>query len=178
MEKNTIPLRGSAFSRLARSATLSVFTALAVSTSFAETGPFENHLRSIHNQSAIVSQDPLMRQILHRQLTRKNGGVTSVVRLATGQVIALKVVELNGQPIQGRAQAADPGKITPYGLKTHPNLIKAEKKVSVPTKKAIKAGKQVKILKEQGRTQKWSGGSRRKTRPRKTYWPRRRQRNP
>lgn len=63
-------------------------------------------------QQAVVNQDPLMSQIFRRQLTQKNGGVTAVVRVATGQSVELQVPELEmalsgaAAPSQASASAA------------------------------------------------------------------------
>lgn len=46
-----------------------------------------------HAAPAVVSQDPLMRQILHRQLTQNNGGITAAVRVGSGQAVELHVNE-------------------------------------------------------------------------------------
>lgn len=42
-----------------------------------------------HNNPSLVSQDPLMRQILHKQLTSSNGGVITAVRVGSGQSVEL-----------------------------------------------------------------------------------------
>jgi len=42
-----------------------------------------------HNNPSLVSQDPLMRQILHKQLTASNGGVITSVRVGSGQTVEL-----------------------------------------------------------------------------------------
>jgi hypothetical protein len=46
-----------------------------------------------HNNPSLVSQDPLMRQILHKQVTQHNGGVTTAVRVASGQGVELSAAD-------------------------------------------------------------------------------------
>lgn len=69
----------------------------AVSSARAET---------FQNPSALVSQDPLMRQIFYRQLTQNNGGVTTAVRLATGQSVELQDPLAPLKPASGLSPSA------------------------------------------------------------------------
>lgn len=46
-----------------------------------------------HNNPSLVSQDPLMRQILHKQVTQSNGGVTTAVRVGSGQSVELAAID-------------------------------------------------------------------------------------
>lgn len=41
----------------------------------------------------MAEHDPLMRQIMSKQLTQSNGGVTGAVRIASGQTISLNIVD-------------------------------------------------------------------------------------
>lgn len=43
--------------------------------------------------SPIVTNDPLMKQILSRQLTQVAGGVTGAVRIGSGQAITLSLID-------------------------------------------------------------------------------------
>lgn len=43
--------------------------------------------------SPMLSNDPLMRQIMSRQLTQTTGGVTGAVRIGSGQSIALSFID-------------------------------------------------------------------------------------
>lgn len=54
------------------------------------------------SQAALISNDPLMRQILRRQLTQENGGVTATARLGSGQAVELKLGPLE-LPVSGAA---------------------------------------------------------------------------
>lgn len=45
------------------------------------------------NNPSLVSQDPLMRQILLKQLTQTNGGITTAVRVASGQSVELPAAD-------------------------------------------------------------------------------------
>lgn len=57
--------------------------------------------------SPMVAQDPLMRQIMSRQLTLPSGGVTGSARLGSGQSIAIKVTDPLAplKPVEGLAPA-------------------------------------------------------------------------
>ncbi len=58
--------------------------------------------------SPMVAQDPLMRQIMSRQLTLPSGGVTGSARLGSGQSIAIKVTDPLAplKPVAGLAPKA------------------------------------------------------------------------
>lgn len=57
--------------------------------------------------SPMVTQDPLMRQIMSRQLTLPSGGVTGSARLGSGQAIAISVTDPLAplKPVEGLAPA-------------------------------------------------------------------------
>ncbi|MDP3544097.1 MAG: hypothetical protein Q8T11_16645 [Elusimicrobiota bacterium] len=57
--------------------------------------------------SPMVTQDPLMRQIMSRQLTLPSGGVTGSTRLGSGQAIEIKVTDPLAplKPVEGLAPA-------------------------------------------------------------------------
>jgi len=118
---------------------------------------------SASKESSLVSQDPLMRQILHRQLTQHNGGITAAVRIASGQSIELELVELDIKPadqlkdLPNAARMADLG----AGLRPAAGLIAAASK-PVPTGKSrlVKKPKaQLKTLEQQGGRQTWGEGA-------------------
>lgn len=63
--------------------------------------PFIKGVAFAENPAAsALGQDPLTEQI-RRKAIQPNGGVTSVVRLGSGQTVELKVVELDVQPVGG-----------------------------------------------------------------------------
>ena len=95
--------------------------------------------------------DPLTRQIMHRNMTQANGGVTAAVRIASGQSIELKVVELYlGAPADAKAPAAaaQPAANPLGGLDTASGL-----KAAAKTKKSRldkNANDQLKTVDKQG----------------------------
>lgn len=76
-------------------ATFAVLALLAARPSYAEV------------TTPMVTQDPLMRQIMSRQLTLPSGGVTGSARLGSGQAIAIKVTDPLAplKPVEGLAPA-------------------------------------------------------------------------
>ncbi|MBI4679177.1 MAG: hypothetical protein HY748_16500 [Elusimicrobia bacterium] len=126
----------------------------ALEAQAAEPAPVQLTVTSPQNQTLLMSQDPLTRQIL-QQLTKENGGVKAVVRVANGQGVELRVPELGAQGKDANGlQQGDPGAIPV--LTPHPDLVK-ETKAAAPTKRkpAKKATDQLKTLQKQGRKQDW-----------------------
>lgn len=108
-------------------AMFAVLTLLAALPSFAEVN------------SPMVTQDPLMRQIMSRQLTLPSGGVTGSARLGSGQAIAISVT--------------DP--LAP--LKPVEGLAPAPAKEKAPARKVRNADAQLKKMSGEKRAADWSG---------------------
>lgn len=98
-----------------------------------------------------LGQDPLTEQI-RRKAIQPNGGVTSVVRVGSGQTVELKVVELDVQPMGGAKTISFTAPADAL-VKLKPAAGLVEKK------KAVKSGKtedvkqavdQAKIIKKDG----------------------------
>lgn len=85
-----------------------------------------------------VTHDPLMSQIMSRQLTLHAGGVTGSTRLGSGQAITLSIVDPLA-PLQPVA-----------GLAAKPAKPKA-------SRKARRADEQLKKMSEEKRAADWSG---------------------
>lgn len=85
-----------------------------------------------------VTHDPLMRQIMSRQLTQDSGGVTGAVRIGSGQTITLQVI--------------DP--LAP--LKPAPGLVAKPAKAK-PARKIRRADEQLKKMSGEKRDADWSG---------------------
>lgn len=85
-----------------------------------------------------VTHDPLMRQIMSRQLTLPAGGVTGSTRLGSGQAISISVVDPLAplKPVQG--------------LAAEPVKAKAARKVR-------RADEQLKKMSDEKRAADWSG---------------------
>lgn len=129
---------------LAFMASLAVF---AVSPSLAEP------LRQPH--PLITDQDPLMRQIMRRHLREANGGITAVVRVATGQSIELQLVELGTMSVLGPGALARPAGGTIQKLNPAEGLLPRKEKPAPKKRKVTKAAEQLKALKRQGEKQSW-----------------------
>jgi len=85
-----------------------------------------------------VTHDPLMRQIMSRQLTLPAGGVTGSTRLGSGQAISISVVD----PLAPLKPAE--------GLAAEPVKAKAVRKVR-------RADAQLKKMSDEKRAADWSG---------------------
>lgn len=114
---------------------------------------------------ALVSQDPLMQQIRRRQLTQPNGGVTAVVRIGSGQVLELKLVDLDVPPVSGLKDCPNSSTASTNplgGLSPRPGLIPQDSKSSRSRKRRAvkKASEQLKALEQQGAKQNWGESSR------------------
>jgi hypothetical protein len=99
-------------------------------------------------ESALASQDPLMRQILHRQLTQRNGGITAAVRVATGQSIELQLPEIDPKPKEALKDALNSGPGDPLsGLKPAAGLVEAQARaVPASAPRALKPAAQLKVI--------------------------------
>lgn len=106
--------------------------------------------------SAASAGDPLMKQIMSKQLTQNNGGVTGVVRIGSGQAISLSIVDplspqLSGEPLKDAV--ADPKALA--GLKPAAGLVaKPAKRAKT---KARRADEQLRKLSREERKADWSG---------------------
>lgn len=109
---------------------------------------------SLHNPSALASQDPLMRQILHRQLTQNNGGVTAAVRVATGQSIELQVTYVPADLKDALTSHTAPSGDPLSGLKPIEGLVPAAGKTAAKKKDVKAAAEQLNALQGKGKT-KW-----------------------
>jgi hypothetical protein len=89
-----------------------------------------------------VNNDPLMRQIMSRQLTLPAGGVTGLARLGSGQAIPLSLVDPLAplKPVAGLAPAAA----------ASPAKAKAARKVR-------RADEQLRKMSEEKRAADWNG---------------------
>ncbi|MFA6316025.1 MAG: hypothetical protein WC943_01290 [Elusimicrobiota bacterium] len=126
----------------------------AASSAFsAEPAPVQLALASSQNQTLLLSQDPLTKQILS-QLTKENGGVKAVVRAANGSGVELASTEPASNQEDSRARAS--GNAAIPALTPHPDLVK-KTKAAAPAKRkpARKASEQLKVLKDQGKKQSW-----------------------
>jgi hypothetical protein len=110
--------------------------------------------------SALASQDPLMRQILYRQITQDNGGITAAVRVASGKSVVLPVEAIEPKPsdeapLLAAAQADPSGALTPIAG------LQPAKGQPTPTGKSSTVKKpvdQLKALAKQGTKQNWGEG--------------------
>ena len=103
---------------------------------------------SASKESSLASQDPLMRQILHRQLTQRNGGITAAVRIASGQSIELQLQDLDAKPTDELKDAlnSDPSRNPLAGLKPEAGLV-AEQRQPVPADgSAVKPTEQLNVI--------------------------------
>jgi hypothetical protein len=104
-----------------------------------------------------VGHDPLMRQIMSRQLTQENGGVTGAVRIGSGQAIALSIVDplspaVSGEPLKDAVSEAKA--LAP--LQPAAGL-KPAKPVKKAAHRARRASEQLKKLSTEERKADWSG---------------------
>ncbi|MCX5794328.1 MAG: hypothetical protein NTY77_02375 [Elusimicrobia bacterium] len=102
-------------------------------------------------ESAMASQDPLMRQILHRQLTQRNGGITAAVRIASGQSIELQLPDVDSKPTEEFKDAlnAVPSGDPLAGLKPEAGLVAAQAQpVPADASQARKPTAQLKVIDE------------------------------
>ncbi|PIR15230.1 MAG: hypothetical protein COV48_15495 [Elusimicrobia bacterium CG11_big_fil_rev_8_21_14_0_20_64_6] len=88
-----------------------------------------------------IAHDPLMNQIMSKQLTLPGGGVTGVVRIGSGQAIALRLIDPLA-PLQPAAGLV--AKST--------SAVKAK-----DARKARRADEQLKKMSEEKRRADWSG---------------------
>lgn len=88
--------------------------------------------------SPMVANDPLMKQIMSRQLTQATGGVTGAVRIGSGQAITLSMIDPLAplKPVEG--------------LVEKPVKAKAGRK-------ARRADDQLKKMSEEKRAADWAG---------------------
>ncbi|MBI5239359.1 MAG: hypothetical protein HY926_02720 [Elusimicrobia bacterium] len=103
---------------------------------------------SASKESALASQDPLMRQILHRQLTQRNGGITAAVRIASGQSIELQMPELDLK-LSGDLKDAlnsNPSEDALSGLKPEAGLAARDDKGAPAQETAVKPTAQLKVI--------------------------------
>lgn len=154
-----------------RGVLLLAWAAFAALPCFAENskGP-SSSLSAAQGNPALVSQDPLMQQMRRRQLTQPNGGVTAVVRIASGQVIELKLVDLDIEPVSGPKDGLSPGAAAPNalrGLDPHPGLADREGKNSRKNRPIKRASEQLKVLEDEGTRQDWGEGSHTEAVPRR-----------
>lgn len=127
---------------------IAAFTAFAVGPSFAEPAG--------QNQAFVSGQDPLMRQIMHRHMTRADGGITAVVRVATGQSIKLQVIDLGTMSLLGGQRAlTEPADGATPSLRPAKELLPKKEKSSPKKRKVTRAAEQLKTLKKQGKKQSW-----------------------
>lgn len=106
--------------------------------------------------AATAVQDPLTKQIMSRQLTQTNGGVTGAVRIGSGQAITLSIADpLSPAPSDALKDAVADSKSLD-GLKPVEGLKpKAEKPKA--RRKARNAGEQLRKLSDEQRKADWSG---------------------
>ena len=104
---------------------------------------------SAAKESSLTSQDPLMLQILHRQLTQRNGGITAAVRVGSGQSIELQLPDLDAEPTEDIKDALNPGpSADPLdGLKPAAGLVAAKgKPVPADGAQALKPAEQLDVI--------------------------------
>ncbi len=110
-------------------------------------------ISSPQTASTAISEDPLTRQIRRRKLTQPNGGIRAVVRIASGQSIELKIVdldlpsvaELRDAPSSGSSQGSLKGPIPAEGLGPQERW-----EASKRSRALRKAAEQLEKLHEQG----------------------------
>lgn len=92
--------------------------------------------------SPLIAHDPLMNQIMSKQLTQPLGGVTGAVRIGSGQAITLTIVDPLAplKPVEGLAPAPAAGKAA---AKTR--------------RKTRRADAQLKKMSEEQRRADWAG---------------------
>ena len=114
-----------------------------------EPGPSSPVPVSPSKESAMASQDPLMRQILHRQLTQRNGGITAAVRIASGQSIEIKLPDVDAKPTEELKDALNSGSSGDplAGLKPEAGLVARQKQpAAADGPKAAKPKAQLKVI--------------------------------
>lgn len=128
---------------MAQKTLLTAMMVLAATAALAETAP-------------TTVQDPLMKQIMSRQLTQQNGGVTGVVRIGSGEAISLSIVDPL-TPVSAPADLKDAVKDETVlrGLKVADGL--TVKPAKQRRRKARNAGEQLHKLGDEGRKADWSG---------------------
>ncbi|MBI5623895.1 MAG: hypothetical protein HY924_08965 [Elusimicrobia bacterium] len=137
---------------------IAVCGASAGSTFSAEPAPIQLSITSPQNQTLLLSQDPLTRQIL-QQLTKENGGVKAVVRVANGEGVELSAPEPD--PVKQAAGARKAGKDSVPVLTPHPGLVKETRtKAKAGKRKPVKkASEQLKKLDREGAKQDWESSN-------------------
>jgi hypothetical protein len=97
---------------------------------------------SAETASPMVSNDPLMKQIMSRQLTQITGGVTGAVRIGSGQAITLSMIDPLAplQPAEGLVEKPAPA----------PARTKA-------SRKPRRADEQLKKMSDDKRAADWAG---------------------
>ena len=139
---------------------LIVLSALAAaSPSLAQSAAISARARalSVQNNPALASEDPLTRQIL-RQVTQPTGSVKTFVRVASGQSIELKSVELELEPLSGArgAGSAASSRDPRSGLSVAPGLLPRQQRAAGRNGRDIKdARAQLRKVDRQGH---WGGG--------------------
>lgn len=100
---------------------------------------------SAETASPIVAHDPLLKQIMSRQLTLITGGVTGSVRIGSGQAITLSMIDPLAplQPVEG--------------LVEKPIVEAVEKPAKAAGRKARRADEQLKKMSGEKRAADWSG---------------------
>ncbi len=90
-----------------RTALIAAMTMLAALSTAAETA------------APTLAQDPLMKQIMSRQLTQIAGGVTGAVRIGSGQAIPLSLIDPLAplKPVEGLAEKPVKSKARPRKLR-------------------------------------------------------------
>lgn len=104
------------------------------------------------NGSATVSQDPLTRQILRRQVLHPNGGVESAVRLADGKTLKLQLVEL--RPGEAPALGGKGSETALAPLRPDPEILRLRKGPTAAGKRIKKAPEQLEHI-DRTRHSKW-----------------------
>lgn len=102
--------------------------------------PARGRAESAVPSGVAVSQDPLAEQIRRRELVEPNGGITAVVRLGSGQVIPLQIVNLDMQPLSGALPKTPADeKAALAALKPQSGLLPATRAASRRKGKPVKA---------------------------------------
>ncbi|MBI5209467.1 MAG: hypothetical protein HY927_05770 [Elusimicrobia bacterium] len=113
----------------------------------ADAGQAAVQLPTPHSQTILASQDPLTRQIIS-QLTKENGGVKAVVRIASGQGVEMRLGDASSLPAQaGQAKQTDLAAIP--AITPDPELAKQSKGPARKRKPIKKASEQLKAIEKQ-----------------------------
>ena len=102
-----------------------------------------------------LTHDPLMKQIMSKQLTMPDGGVTGAVRIGSGQAITLNLVDpltTAAEPLKDAV--ADPKALT--GLKPVEGLVVKPAKAKA-RRKIHRADEQLKKFSHDERRADWAG---------------------